>query len=413
MKKTRKTLACLLAVALLSGTTTGCASWKKPSSEKTWNPKTWFKKEYQEPVSMATIWRADRMAEPGQREMRGFGARIYFYNEKSQAIPVDGDVVVHGYVTTPSSRKAASEQPDRKFTYTSEQLASQYSPSDMGASYSIWVPWDEDGFREEVTLIATFKSKKGGVVQASPTKIFLPGKSPLPDEQLPPATQQVSYKKSTKPTYDIGPAPETLPSTRVTTIELPQKSRLNQPYIQTPVQTSFNNTSGDGVGIEVGGRGNGSAQNAVGGRLENLPPPPQGNMLDSQSLYGNGAGYSNAGNGLNSAAANQFNGMQTNGMQSNSMQSNSMQGSNFQSNNQMTGYQTPANMGQMNNNQAMGMQNQTQVGQTTLSPSTTGQQGWGQPGWGQSRISQGQAARANANASGFTQPTQPNNPGNW
>ncbi|MFO0942495.1 MAG: hypothetical protein U0930_17295 [Pirellulales bacterium] len=366
MKKNRKTLACLIAVLLIGGTTSGCATWKKSSSEKSWNPKTWFKKEYQEPVSMATIWRADRMAEPGQREMRGFGARVYFYNEKSQAIPVDGDVVVHGYVTTPSSRKTGNEQSDKKFTYTSEQLASQYSPSDMGASYSIWVPWDEDGFREEVTLIATFKSKKGGVVQASPTKIYLPGKSPLPDEQMPQVTQQVSYKKSKIPTYDIGPEPEKLPSTRVTTIELPQKSRLNQPYVQTPVQNSYINSAGDGTAVEVGGRGNNSALNQVAPRLENLPPPPQGAT---------------------------------------------------QANTQLVGFQQPAvgqvNYNQVNANQAMGVQNLTQVGQTTLSPSSTGQQGWGQPGWGQSRFSQAQSARTNSQPSGFSQPTQPNNPGNW
>ncbi len=324
---------------------------------------------------MATIWRADRMAEPGQREMRGFGARIYFYNEKSQAIPVDGDVVVHGYVTTPTSRKSTNDQPDKKFNYTSEQLAAQYSPSDLGASYSIWVPWDEDGFREEVTLIATFKSKKGGVVQASPTKIFLPGKSPLPDEVMPPVTQQVTYKKPAKQTYDLGPEPEKLPSTRITTIELPQKSRLNQPSLGLPTQNFYNNVPGDGVAVEVGGRGNAGSHNSP--RLENLPPPPQGSQPTNQNFNG----IPNAANGYNAAGAQGATGVQSVGMQPN---------------NQLVGFQQPASFAPPNNGQAASSTS------TSNSQADASQHGWGQPGWGQSRISQARANRSSV----FSQPSQ-------
>lgn len=234
---------------------------------------------------MATIWRADRMAEPGQREMRGFGARVFFYNDKSQPVPVEGDLTVHGYVTTPSSRKEPKDQPDQKFNYSAEQLSSQYSPSDLGASYSIWVPWDEDGYREEITLIATFKSKKGSVVQASPTKIFLPGKSRVPDEQMPPVTQQVSYKKSASQAYDLGPAPEKLPSTRITTIELPSKSRLNQPNLGLPAQNNYNSGSqSNGQAVEVGGKTALGSTNAVGSNHEMLPPPGQANFTNGPAF---------------------------------------------------------------------------------------------------------------------------------
>lgn len=277
--------ALILAISIVGLSSMGCATWKKPSTEKSsWNPANWFKKEYQEPVSMATIWRSDKMAEPGQREMRGFGARVYFYNDKSQAIPVEGDLIVHGYITTPSSRKEPKEEPDRKFTYSSEQLASQYSPSDLGASYSVWVPWDEGGFREEVTLIATFKSKKGSVVQGSPTKINLPGKSPLPEEQIneqkKPLTQQVSYSKSSMSTYEIAPSPEKIPSTRITTIELPSNSRLTRPNAGVAVSAAAadgninTNFALDGTGVEVGG-GRSKAVPTIPDafRFETLPPP--------------------------------------------------------------------------------------------------------------------------------------------
>ena len=280
------TTACILAISIFGLSSMGCATWKKPSTEKSsWNPANWFKKEYQEPVSMATIWRSDKMAEPGQREMRGFGARVYFYNDKSQAIPVEGDLIVHGYITTPSSRKEPKDEPDRKFTYSSEQLAGQYSPSDLGASYSVWVPWDEDGFREEVTLIATFKSKKGSVVQGSPTKINLPGKSPMSEEhaveKTKPYTQQVSYSKSTMSTYEIAPSPERIASTKITTIDLPNNSRLTRPNVGvsasgTAADGNVNsNFALDGTGVEVGGSKTKSVPSIPESfKFETLPPPP-------------------------------------------------------------------------------------------------------------------------------------------
>jgi hypothetical protein len=266
--------ALLLCMITVSFSLSGCASWKGSTTERTWNPSTWFKKGYQEPTSMATIWKADRMSEPGQPEQRGFGARIYFYNDKSQAIPVDGDLVVHGYLTTPSSRREQREEPDKKFSFTAEQLASQYSPSDLGASYSVWVPWDKEGFREEVTLIATFKSKKGVVVQGTPTKIHLPGKSPVPNEGFDnrPLTQQVSYKKSTMSTYDVSPSPERSGSTKITTFELPNNSQLARPAYAVTNTRNNDLESNDGLGVEVGGGGQNTTHPAF--NFETLPPPP-------------------------------------------------------------------------------------------------------------------------------------------
>lgn len=217
-------------VSAVSATSTGCSSMSGTlPTNLSWKPTTWFKKEFQEPVSVATIWKADTITEPGKPGQRGFGARVYFYNDKSQSIPVEGDLVVHGYLTTPSSRQHSNEQADKRFSFTSEQLASQYSPSDLGASYSIWVPWDEEGgFREEVTLVATFKSKSGSVVQGSPTRLFLPGEARFSEDlKLPDSVQQVSYQKESLPTYDIQPAP-LKPVTRVTTIDVPTDSQLNR-----------------------------------------------------------------------------------------------------------------------------------------------------------------------------------------
>ncbi len=229
--KMRKQLALWALTSATAVGSLGCSAWSPatPRTEKSWKPSTWFKKEFQEPASVATIWKADTIAEPGQPGQRGFGARVYFYNERSQAIPIEGDLVIHGFLTTPSSRKSPNDQADKKFTFSEEQLASQYSPSDLGASYSIWVPWDtEGGFREEITLVATFKSKKGTVVQGAPSRLFLPGKPRYPEAlSLPDEVQQISYQKHSFPTYGIDPTPSKT-ATRITTIEVPRDAQLGR-----------------------------------------------------------------------------------------------------------------------------------------------------------------------------------------
>lgn len=219
----RHWLKCCLLLTVL--TSSGCSTWQTKSTDKEfspWSPSTWFKKEYQEPASLAAIWAPDTLVVAGQPTMRGFGGRIYFYNDRSQAVPVEGDLVVHGYLTTPGAVKTTGVDSDQRFVFSSEQLTTHFSPSQIGASYSIWIPWDEaEGFREEVTLIATFKSKQGSVVQGTPAKLFLPGQSRVEDELPAPKNQMVSYTTKSVPTH---PGPENLnatPPTRTTTIEIP------------------------------------------------------------------------------------------------------------------------------------------------------------------------------------------------
>jgi hypothetical protein len=211
----------------------GCSTWSSSTSDSSlssWSPKQWFKKEYQEPASVAAIWSPDTATTAGQPTMRGFGGRIYFYNQRSQAVPVEGDLIIHGYVTTPGMQDLSTVHSDKRFVFSSEQLTTHFSPSQIGASYSIWVPWDvEGGFREEITLIATFKSKQGSVVQGTPAKLFLPGKSRIESEVVDSSvqTRTVSYVTDAIPTHP-GPNVFNAPMTRTTTIEIPDTAPLSR-----------------------------------------------------------------------------------------------------------------------------------------------------------------------------------------
>ncbi len=189
-----------IALLLLTTMSTGCSMFTKEKGSKKdspWESMKFWKKEYQTPAKMAVIWSHDLLTVAGQPPTRGCGGRIYFYNEKSQTIPVEGELVVHGFDEARKRLTGADQNiPDKRFRFTAEQFTEHFSQSDLGASYSVWIPWDtNDNTLKEITLIPTFVSSKGQMVQGAPAKVVLPGRLPSqPDMSVP--VQTVAFEQS-------------------------------------------------------------------------------------------------------------------------------------------------------------------------------------------------------------------------
>ncbi len=153
--------------------------------------------------------------------------------------------MVHGYIK--HSRKGESEQvvADKTFGFTAEQMSSHFSPSEMGASYSVWIPWDDtDGLRQEITLIPTYKGKDGTIVQGAPAKVNLPGKSTEADDEPRSPMQTVSYtQKSTLTNPGMDNLEEPVKTMRTTTINVPPNASIAKPRRQASFVLGGNNTS--------------------------------------------------------------------------------------------------------------------------------------------------------------------------
>ena len=113
---------------------------------------------------MAVIWTPDTVITPGKPAARGFGGRIYFYNASNKPIAVDGQLAVYAY--DDSAEGANRETPDRKYAFTPDQFRIRFSESQIGASYSVWLPWgpatDQD--LKSVSLLPVFTSTSGQIV---------------------------------------------------------------------------------------------------------------------------------------------------------------------------------------------------------------------------------------------------------
>ena len=189
MRVTRHCLTFITASLLVCGSM-GCVTGpdknlfsKKPSSgeasfldhipflgksEKTPEP-------YPNPVKLAVTWTPDTIIQTGRTPTRGFGGRVFFYDDKSKSVPVEGTLVVHGCDDSGSQDSTNS----KRFEFTPEQFTRHFSQSDLGASYSIWIPWDAMGGQQKrISLVTSFKSTAGKPIQGIPATMMLPGSSP-------------------------------------------------------------------------------------------------------------------------------------------------------------------------------------------------------------------------------------------
>ena len=243
---------CLLMIATAGcSTLTGSKNTKNSKKDASWS--LFKKKDYQVPQSINVTWTYDIFTKEGKPPTRGFGGRLYFYNEKSQAIPVEGELTVYGFDDTNRNHDGSSiESADKRFRFTAEQFTTHFSESELGASYSIWIPWDAaPGTQKKIMLIPTFKTKDGPVLRGNAATVLLPGVvSPEGEQRVIQAStqngvQRASHTSSvpagTTPGQAIpeqaipgqaipGQAPRD-PAHRTTTIQYPARNYPTKPVL--------------------------------------------------------------------------------------------------------------------------------------------------------------------------------------
>ena len=111
----------------------------------------------------------------GRTPTRGFGGRLFFYDEKTKAVAVDGELTVHAF----AENADGSQGEIKRYHFTPEQFTKHFSQTDIGASYSVWIPWDAvGGDQTKVSLVPSFRAANGRLVQGEQALVGLPGKRP-------------------------------------------------------------------------------------------------------------------------------------------------------------------------------------------------------------------------------------------
>lgn len=174
-------LCCLAAVITVSA---GCKTLKPDGNS--WNPLSAVSgsKEAQtdaEPASMAVVWKDSVYELPGKPSVKGFGGRFFIYDAHNNPIKAEGELVVYGYdESNPIHADGSNTGADKKFVFPSEKFQRHFSDSNLGASYSVWIPWEEvGGSRKSITLIPILKTASGKVLRCGHSLVVLPGRKPV------------------------------------------------------------------------------------------------------------------------------------------------------------------------------------------------------------------------------------------
>jgi hypothetical protein len=181
------------------------------------------------PVRMVGTWVDTVHTKAGEPAERGFGGRLVFYAAKEdKPILVDGQLVVYAFDET--GRAVTDNKPTRRYVFPPDQMPLHMSESELGASYSFFLPWDEvGGPQTEVSLICRFEPKGGAVISSEQTRHRLPGTIPttkLADGKPPRLPEGVPYR----------PAQPTLESIQAGRIQDPN---LQQANYQSPVPNNM------------------------------------------------------------------------------------------------------------------------------------------------------------------------------
>ncbi|QDT07543.1 hypothetical protein K227x_59710 [Rubripirellula lacrimiformis] len=186
MRISRRKFAASVAV-LISISSVGCTTFNKKTAK---NDDSFFDRlpfvgkgkadeppePYPNPAKMAATWTPDTLVQTGRTPTRGFGGRVFFYDEKSRAVPVEGTLIVHGFDDSKSESGDPSDKNAKRFEFTPEQFTRHFSQTDLGASYSVWIPWDAiGGSQRRVSLVTSFKTVEGKLIQGIPATVQLPG----------------------------------------------------------------------------------------------------------------------------------------------------------------------------------------------------------------------------------------------
>lgn len=187
MNKSLSILTLSIAAAALSGCQ--ATKWSKPTMQNL-NPlkltahdkESSNKADPDEPASMAAIWSDGVYEAVGNIKVAGFGARIYFYNDAGEPVNADGELTVYGYE---DDKQQGGTSADRKFVFRQSEFQSHYSETSLGASYSVWVPWQKvGGQRTSISLIPVFKTSAGKVLRGDESVNVVPGVDPETHEVI-------------------------------------------------------------------------------------------------------------------------------------------------------------------------------------------------------------------------------------
>jgi hypothetical protein len=179
MNRFQTTLIAMLILGFSVTANLGCQTWGTKSGSTAW----WKKSKepvppdapenFGEAVKMDIAWKDDVLPGPDGKLQRGVGGRVHFLDKNGKAVRVHGSMTVYGF--DEQNGKVTSPRPDKRFHFKDDELQQVYGASTIGHSYSIWLPWDDQGYQRHVAVLPIFRAPDGRLLKGDHAQAVLHG----------------------------------------------------------------------------------------------------------------------------------------------------------------------------------------------------------------------------------------------
>ncbi len=191
------------------------------------------------PGRLVGFWMETIRHKKGEQPLRGFGGRIYFYGtDDEEPIEVEGQLVVYAF--DEDHRDPTDNRPTRRYVFPPEQFSLHYSESEMGDSYSFWLPWgDTSGPQKQISLIARFEPLNGPTIVSQQTSHRLPGTLPeisAQTQQRAEAAKAIMWQNAHKRGAVQPAGYAATPGSPLATQTTPSAAAVNQPLLGVPTK---------------------------------------------------------------------------------------------------------------------------------------------------------------------------------
>lgn len=164
-------------VLLASLTQIGCQSLSKPKFPWSKTPESELSPDapenFGEVAKMDIVWKDDVLPDAQGRLQRGIGGRIHLLDKDGNPVRAHGSLTVYGF--DEHNGGVSSPRPDKRFHFSDSELQAVYSKSNIGHSYSVWLPWDEKGFQKTIAVLPIFRGEDGRLTKGDHARAVLLG----------------------------------------------------------------------------------------------------------------------------------------------------------------------------------------------------------------------------------------------
>ena len=125
------------------------------------------------------FWTDTVLQDNGQPIARGFAGRVHLYNRSSEeSVQATGTITIF---TFDDDRK--TKKPQYTWQFDETQIVKIQKKTDLGWSYSFWIPWDSGSAPQNCSVVVRYTSPKGRHIISPSARVRLPALPGNPDLQ--------------------------------------------------------------------------------------------------------------------------------------------------------------------------------------------------------------------------------------